>query len=569
MLERLPGQAQTGERLHARRRLALPDHRQRGAPADGLGQHRRHAVDGSSTLGSERAEHAARPPRTRAKAGRPTTSTRRASPETACSVGMAPTCTDPNLNTTFAADEDARRDRARCPTRSATRRARAGTSSSATAGWTPTSRSKPRPRAGSRPKPTSPRPNGSSRWTRAKHRSPSTGTWTRAASTPAAWKSPRARSRTTRPTSASGDFASVPSSYCDGSTVHTKPFNGLLANVSTATLEAMFPKGDPTSFTGNENGGLGPDLQRPPQHASPTRSRCGSWSRPPPGAAGPAMTGEDRRQLFLHRDAEMLKGFPLEMKGDGDASPVLVDLAGDDPNQLIVANSDGWIHAYRYNPTAAPSATCPAGRCTPKRCRCTPASMRLQRRRADDRPLRPGDRGAGRRRPVRRRRTGRRRRRPAGQRLRVERERPAGLPRDLQPRLLGRAAVRRPRLGGRSATACASAPRAALSTSPVLADLEPETGPGLDIIAAGEDRHVYAWQPDGEAGQGLPGAGRGSRQGRVGRPDQQRADVQRQRAGQPETKTKTRARSSTRPPSPTSTGPASRRRSSSAPTRST
>ena len=62
------------------------------------------------------------------------------------------------------------------------------------------------------------------------------------------------------------------------------------------------------------------------------------------------MTGEDRRQLFLHRDQDMLKGFPLETRGDGDASPVLVDLAGNDTNQLIVANSDGWIHAYRVRP---------------------------------------------------------------------------------------------------------------------------------------------------------------------------------------------------------------------------
>ena len=38
------------------------------------------------------------------------------------------------------------------------------------------------------------------------------------------------------------------------------------------------------------------------------------------------------------------------MKGDGDASPLLADLAGNDTNQLIVANSDGWIHAYQYNP---------------------------------------------------------------------------------------------------------------------------------------------------------------------------------------------------------------------------
>ena len=68
-----------------------------------------------------------------------------------------------------------------------------------------------------------------------------------------------------------------------------------------------------------------------------------------PGASGPAMTGEARRQLFLHRDQSMLSGFPLEMRGDGDASPVLADLVGSDTNQLIVANSDGWIHAYRYN----------------------------------------------------------------------------------------------------------------------------------------------------------------------------------------------------------------------------
>ena len=64
------------------------------------------------------------------------------------------------------------------------------------------------------------------------------------------------------------------------------------------------------------------------------------------------MTGEDRRQLFLHRDSEMLKGLPLEMHGDGDASPLLVDLAGEDRNQLVVANSDGWIHAYRYDPAS-------------------------------------------------------------------------------------------------------------------------------------------------------------------------------------------------------------------------
>ena len=34
-------------------------------------------------------------------------------------------------------------------------------------------------------------------------------------------------------------------------------YNGLLATVSTATLKSLFPHGDPSSFTGNENGGPG------------------------------------------------------------------------------------------------------------------------------------------------------------------------------------------------------------------------------------------------------------------------------------------------------------------------
>src|SRR5262249_2274783 len=45
---------------------------------------------------------------------------------------------------------------------------------------------------------------------------------------------------------------------------------------------------------------------------------------------------------------------------------------------------------------------------------------------------------------------------------------------------------------------------AGFAPSPVLADLEPENGPGLDIVAAGEDRHVYAWHPDGKAVTGFP-----------------------------------------------------------------
>ena len=49
----------------------------------------------------------------------------------------------------------------------------------------------------------------------------------------------------------------------------------------------------------------------------------------------------------------------------------------------------------------------------------------------------------------------------------------------------------------------ATAPRAGFVASPVLANLKGGPGP-LDIIVAGEDRHLYAWQPDGKPVPGFP-----------------------------------------------------------------
>src|SRR5438876_951108 len=205
-------------------------------------------VNGSSTLGSN-APSAGNAAADAGEGGQADDVNTAQQPETACSVGMAAGCTDPNLNTTFALDEQG------------------------------------------------------------------------------------------------GVVGPLPDTF----RFHSRPYSGLLANVSTATLKAMFPHGDPTSFTGNENGGTGQTSNGRPNtlpYAFTVRVVVSSAA----GAPGPVMTGEDRRQLLLHRDAELMRGFPVETRGDGDASPVLVDLAGKDSNQLIVANSDGFIHAYQYNP---------------------------------------------------------------------------------------------------------------------------------------------------------------------------------------------------------------------------
>ena len=156
------------------------------------------------------------------------------------------------------------------------------------------------------------------------------------------------------------------SSYCDGSTTHSSAFKGLLANIPTATLQAMFPPGKPASFTGNETGGS-PQTSNGRPNTLPYAFTIRVVVKSASGAPGPVMTGEDRRQAFLHRDKDMLKSFPIEMRGDGNASPVLADLAGNNTNQLIVANSDGWIHAYQYNPVTGGVSDRRGGPYTPKR----------------------------------------------------------------------------------------------------------------------------------------------------------------------------------------------------------
>ena len=120
------GQAQARERLHPRRRHPLPDHAQRGPPADGLGQHRRR-----HHRRRDRRPARARPRRTRGTAARPTTSTSPSSPSPRASRrrpprARTPTTTPRSPPTCTAASTGPR------PTPAATPRARASTSSTAT-----------------------------------------------------------------------------------------------------------------------------------------------------------------------------------------------------------------------------------------------------------------------------------------------------------------------------------------------------------------------------------------------------------------------------------------------------
>ncbi len=457
-------------------------------------------IDGSSTLAAN-APSTGKAAADQGEGGQADDIDTASSPETACSAGMAPTCTDPNLNSTFAGDENGGvigplPDTVRYPSRKGWdeffgygRLDAYKAVVAAAEGLIPPEADITSPEwfqqldPGQAAFALDGSVNARSRYTCRVEVAP--GAQPNNAST-----------------SSSGDFASVPSTYCDGSTVHSRAFSGLLANVNSATLAAMFPKGAPASFTGNENGG-GTQSSNGRPNTLPYAFTVRVVVTTAPGVPGPAMTGQDRRQLFLHRDADMLRGFPLEMKGDGDASPVLADLAGEDANQLIIANSDGWIHAYRYSPAAGRPEDLPGW----------PVHT-------DQLPLHGGEHafnGGGLTTahydPVIEA--------PAvgdlsgdgeldvvaddvqgnvyawnakGERIFHETSNPAysGAPLPGDPAWAAqRSGVRQRTEGG-------------FATSPVLADLAPEEGSGLDIIAAGEDRHVYAWHADGKSVAGFP-----------------------------------------------------------------
>jgi hypothetical protein len=292
----------------------------------------------------------------------------------------------------------------------------------------------------------------------------------------------------------SGDFSPVPSSYCDGRTIHRSSYSGTLGEVDAAQLRARFPA-NVQGFDGNENGGLAQTANGRP-NTLPYGFTVRVVVSAPASASGPAMTGEDRRQLFLHRDRDMLAGWPKELHGDGASSPLLIGLAGDNRNQLVVATSDGLVHAFRQDGAELPG--------WPVHTRQLPLHSGAPSYRAVGTnhycavlgALAGGDLfGDGRIEVVADDLCGNVYAWDAQGRLVFQQHSSraySGVP--LQP-------FQTVRQGPRDRT------EVGFLSSPVLAHLDGRSSGPLDIIAAGEDRHLYAWQPDpgSVTGAAVPG----------------------------------------------------------------
>jgi Subtilase family/FG-GAP-like repeat len=144
------------------------------------------------------------------------------------------------------------------------------------------------------------------------------------------------------------DFQLVSGGWCDG-TARVGAHDGSLGSINLSTLKGRFPSG--TDFTGAER-----DIQAPNFNGRPNPDAYGFTVRVVVTATedGVTATGQDRRNFHLHRDQALLPGYPRQLPGDIESSPLLVDLDGDNRNEMILANSDGIVHAYRSDGSELP-----------------------------------------------------------------------------------------------------------------------------------------------------------------------------------------------------------------------
>jgi MYXO-CTERM domain-containing protein len=64
--------------------------------------------------------------------------------------------------------------------------------------------------------------------------------------------------------------------------------------------------------------------------------------------------GEQRRVFYVHRDDTVLPAFPRYLGASIEASPHLVDLDRAGPREVVVADTDGAVHAFRADGTELP-----------------------------------------------------------------------------------------------------------------------------------------------------------------------------------------------------------------------
>lgn len=125
----------------------------------------------------------------------------------------------------------------------------------------------------------------------------------------------------------------------------TAPRDGALATVDLASVAAALPDaatGAPIDPT---------DRDRPDEERFSVRLRVTVTAH---GGTGDGLTGEMQKQVFVHDDPDLVDGFPRAIPGSGTASPTFVDLDRDGRTEMILGTDDGDVHAYRSDMSELP-----------------------------------------------------------------------------------------------------------------------------------------------------------------------------------------------------------------------
>jgi hypothetical protein len=71
-------------------------------------------------------------------------------------------------------------------------------------------------------------------------------------------------------------------------------------------------------------------------------------------AALDGVKGEMRKAFHVERDPDLLPGFPVYLGGSNEGSPKMADVDGDGTREIVVASSDGLVHAVRGDGSELP-----------------------------------------------------------------------------------------------------------------------------------------------------------------------------------------------------------------------
>ena len=118
----------------------------------------------------------------------------------------------------------------------------------------------------------------------------------------------------------------------------TRPRHGTLARIDLAEVAAALPgngAGEPLTSTG-----------LPDEDRFAVRVRVVVTGE---GAAADGLAGTMQKQVYVHDDPDLATGYPRQVAGASGSSPVFADIDGHGGDELLIATTDGDVHAYRAN----------------------------------------------------------------------------------------------------------------------------------------------------------------------------------------------------------------------------